>query len=81
MPKSNQQLWEEMQEANDDVERTTRLFLQAAGWDLSSSHPDCCWYWTKEFNGRSYSFGREEAVRFEERVNGFCWPDPEADGG
>lgn len=73
MSKTAQQLWEEMDEAKDEHEHAERLFLKATGWEYSSSHPDCCWRWTKEFNGRPYSLGTDEAVQFETRVSGFEW--------
>lgn len=74
MSKTNQQLWEEMQDAKDEASRAVILFLQAAGWMYSCQHVDCCWYWSKEFSGRNYSFGPEAAVRFEERITGYDWP-------
>lgn len=77
MPKTAQQLWEEMEDAKVAHRNVTELFLKVTGWTYSSSHPDHCWRWTKEFNGLRYSFNTDDAARFETRVTGFNWPCPE----
>lgn len=77
MSKTPQQLWEAMENAEAAHTSAAELFLRVTGWNLSCQHPDSCWRWTKEFNGRPYSLGRDEAVSFETRVTGFFWPEIE----
>lgn len=48
-----------------EIEEHRGKFLRYCGWVHSSSHPDCCWRWSKSFGGVNYSLGTTQAISLE----------------
>lgn len=44
-----------------DIGHRMESVLRALGWVYSSAYPDCCWRWSKTFDGKSDD--RKTAVR------------------
>lgn len=64
------ELYDGVDQAMDDLKRAQRKYLHAAGWTYSSSHPDFCWRWSKDFGGKQYTFGdSDDAIVFELRTH------------
>jgi hypothetical protein len=54
--------------------------IRQAGWVYSSAYPDCCWRWSKEFNGQIIQANSvSKASRTELDIlsinNPEAWPD------
>lgn len=68
-PTANQQLselYDKVDLAMSELSYAQRAYLRAAGWTYSSSHPDSCWRWSKDFGGKQYTFvDPHDAIDFD----------------
>lgn len=43
-------------------------FLRHLGWDVTCKSPDCCWYWTKTFDGKTVLCSKADAISIEKAI-------------
>lgn len=65
---------------DSDVEQLAR----DSGWEHSCGWPDCCWRWTKEFEGKQLQeASASSAIHVETSIHSIqnpeAWPDSEGE--
>ena len=72
----------DIEELEQGLEWDTEKLARDAGWDHSCGWPDCCWRWTKTFEGREIqASSAKRAVEIERSIlvitNPEAWPQME----
>lgn len=62
--------YEKVRLATIDLEVATSRYLEANGWEHSSSNPAHIWLWEKEVNGRTITVSEDVAVRMQQNLDG-----------
>jgi hypothetical protein len=59
--------YEQIEDMHSRVKEREEKWLRSKGWTYTSSTPDYCWRWEKEWNGRTILVDRDTALTFQQR--------------